>query len=87
MLEFEFDPAKSAANLTKHGIDFAAAQAIWQDMRRVEVPARTTNEPRWMVIGQAAGQCWSAVVTYRDDHVRIISVRRSREGEVAIYEG
>jgi uncharacterized DUF497 family protein len=86
MLEFEFDPAKSAANLVKHGIDFNAAQSIWRDSRRIEVPVRTTDEPRWMVIGQIDGRCWSAVVTYRDDHVRIISVRRSREEEVAIYE-
>lgn len=86
MFDFEFDPAKSAANLVKHGIDFDAAQSIWSDPRRIEVPARTTDEPRWMVIGQINGQCWSAVVTYRDDHVRIISVRRSREGEAAIYE-
>ena len=86
MLEFEFDPAKSAANLVKHGIDFTAAQAIWRDRHRIEVPARTTDEPRWMVIGQVDGRCWSAVVTYRDEHVRIISVRRSREEEVAIYE-
>jgi uncharacterized protein len=86
MLEFEFDPAKSAANLVKHGIDFDAAQSIWRDPRRIEVPARTTDEPRWMVIGQIDGRCWSAVVTYRDDLVRIISVRRSREGEVTIYE-
>lgn len=86
MLDFEFDPAKSVANLAKHGIDFDAAQSIWSDPRRIEVPARTTDEPRWMVIGQIDGQCWSAVVTYRDDHVRIISVRRSREGEAAIYE-
>jgi uncharacterized DUF497 family protein len=87
MLEFEFDPAKSAINLGKHGIDFDAAQAIWRDAHRIEIPARTTDEPRWMVIGQAAGQCWSAVVTYREGHVRIISVRRSRESEIAIYEG
>jgi uncharacterized DUF497 family protein len=87
MLEFEFDSAKSAANLVKHGIDFNAAQSIWRDTHRIEVPARTTDEPRWMVIGQIDGRCWSAVVTYRDEHVRIISVRRSREGEVAIYEG
>ena len=86
MLDFEFDPAKSAANLAEHGIDFDAAQSIWADPRRIEVPARTTDEPRWMVIGQIDGQCWSAVVTYRGDHVRIISVRRSREGEAAIYE-
>jgi uncharacterized protein len=86
MLEFEFDPAKSAANLVKHDIDFDAAQSIWRDPRRIEVQARTTDEPRWMVIGQIDGRCWSAVVTYRDDLVRIISVRRSREGEVTIYE-
>jgi uncharacterized protein len=86
MPEFGFDPAKGTANLVKHGIDFDAAQSIWRDPRRVEVPARTTDEPRWMVIGQIDGRCWSAVVTYRDDYVRIISVRRSREGEVATYE-
>lgn len=63
MLDFEFDPAKSVASLVKHGIDFDAAQSIWLDPRRIEVPARTTDEPRWMVIGQIDGRCWSAVVT------------------------
>jgi uncharacterized protein len=86
MPEFEFDPAKSMANLVKHDIDFDVAQSIWRDPRRIEVPARTTDEPRWMVIGQIDGRCWSAVVTYRGDYVRIISVRRARDGEVAIYE-
>ena len=75
MLEFEFDPAKSAANLVKHGIDFTEAQTLWRDTHRIEVPARI------------AGRVWSAIVTYRDQHVRIISVRPSRESEVALYEG
>jgi uncharacterized DUF497 family protein len=87
MLDFEFDTATSAANLVKHDIDFIAAQSIWRDAHRIEVPARTTDEPRWMVIGQIGGRCWSAVVSYRDEHVRIISVRPSRESEVALYEG
>jgi uncharacterized DUF497 family protein len=87
MREFEFDPAKSVANLAKHGIDFTAAQSIWRDTHRIEVPARTTDEQRWMVIGQIGSRCWSAVVTYRDEDVRIISVRPSRESEVALYEG
>ncbi|MFM9035358.1 MAG: BrnT family toxin, partial [Mycobacterium sp.] len=52
MPEFEFDPAKSEANLLKHGIDFSEAQTLWRDTHRVEVPARTTDEPRWMVIGR-----------------------------------
>jgi uncharacterized DUF497 family protein len=53
---------------------------------RVEVPARTVDEPRWLVIGQLSSRHWSAVVTYREQRVRIISVRRAREEEVAIYE-
>jgi uncharacterized DUF497 family protein len=86
-VEFEYDPAKSDANLAKHGIDFASAQALWDDVMRVEVPARTADEPRWLVVGQIGRQHWSAVVTYRDGRTRIISVRRSRDEEVTIYEG
>jgi len=87
MLDFEFDPAKSVANRGKHGIDSIDAQALRRDVHRIEVPARTTDEPRWMVIGQIDGRVWSAVVTYRGEFVRIISVRTSREGEAALYEG
>ena len=86
-MEFEFDPARSASNLEKHGIDFTAVQALWDDPVRVEIPARTVDEPRWLVIGQIAGRHWSAVVTYREQRVRIISARRSRKEETALYEG
>jgi uncharacterized protein len=86
-MEFEFDPVKSAANQEKHGIDFGRAQELWRDSMRVEVPARTVDEPRWLVIGRIDGKHWSAVVTYREERIRIISVRRSRDEEVAIYEG
>jgi uncharacterized protein len=86
-VEFEFDPAKSAANLEKHGIDFTQAQQLWQDIARVEIPARTTDEPRWLAIGQIDGKHWSVVVTYRQGRVKIISARRSRKEEVALYEG
>jgi len=86
-VEFEFDPAKSASNLEKHGIDFTAVQALWDDAVRVEIPARTVDEPRWLVIGQIAGTHWSVVVTYRGQRVRIISARRSRKEETALYEG
>lgn len=85
-MEFEFDPAKSAANRAKHGIDFRQVQQLWGDPARVEVPARTVGEPRWLVVGRIGEVCWSAVVTYRDLRVRIISVRRARSEEVRIYE-
>jgi uncharacterized protein len=86
-VEFEFDPAKSVANLEKHGIDFTRAQQLWQDVTRVEIPARTTDEARWLVIGRIDGKHWSVVVTYRQGRPRIISARRSRKEEVALYEG
>jgi uncharacterized protein len=86
-VEFEFDPAKSASNTEKHGIDFITVQVLWEDVMRVEIPARTTDEERWLVIGQIEGKHWSVVVTYREQRVRIISARRSRKEETALYEG
>jgi uncharacterized DUF497 family protein len=85
-MEFEFDRRKSKANKAKHGIDFHAAQALWDDPNRIEIPARMEDEPRWLVIGRIGERRWSAVITYRADRVRIISVRHSRNEEIAIYE-
>jgi uncharacterized DUF497 family protein len=85
-MEFEFDPGKSAANRRKHGIDFVEAQTIWDDPDMIEIPARTKDEPRFLVIGMIEGRHWSGVITYRGERIRIISVRRSREEEIEIYE-
>lgn len=87
MVEFEFDAIKSESNHRKHGINFIEAQALWADSLRVEVPARTEDEPRWLVIGRIQESHYSAVITYRKGRVRLISVRRARREEVAIYEG
>jgi len=85
-MEFEFDRRKSRSNHKKHGIDFSGAQALWEDPDLIEIPARTTDEPRLLVIGRIGDEHWSAVVTYRDDRIRIISVRRSRKEEIELYE-
>lgn len=86
-MDFEFDPGKSDANKQKHGIDFTKAQALWAEVDLVEIPAFTSDEPRSVVIGKIGALHWSAVITYRDACIRIISVRRSRKEEVEIYEG
>ena len=83
---FEFDPGTSDRNLAKHGIDFIGAQRLWNDQNLLEIPARTEDEPRFIVIGQIDAAHWSAVITYRSDDIRIISVRRSRAEEVVLYE-
>jgi uncharacterized DUF497 family protein len=86
-MEFEFDSEKSDDNKKKHGIDFNEAQAIWNDPDFIEIPVKTSDEPRFLVIGKISGKHWSGVITYRGEKIRIISVRRSGEGEVDIYEG
>jgi uncharacterized DUF497 family protein len=86
MIEFEFDHDKSLSNLNKHGIDFEQAQALWSDFNLLEVQARSDDEPRFVVIGKIQDKHWSAVITYRDGRIRIISVRRSRQAEVKLYE-
>ncbi len=83
---FEFDEKKSASNVKKHGIDFVAAQELWDDPDLTEVKAVCDGEPRFLVIGRIKEKHWSAVITYRGDKVRIISVRRSRKTEVKLYE-
>ena len=86
MTSFEFDAAKSESNRTKHGIDFVEAQDLWNDAMLLEIPAKTDDEPRYLVIGLIDENHWSAVITYRGANVRLISVRRARTEEVLLYE-
>jgi uncharacterized protein len=86
MISFEFDAVKSESNRTKHGIDFFEAQGLWNDPMLLEIPAKTDDELRYLVIGLIDGKHWSAIITYREANVRLISVRRARTEEVALYE-
>ncbi len=83
---FEFNSNKSESNRLKHGIDFEQAQDLWNDPLLLEIPAKLEDEPRFLVIGIIEKQHWSAIVTYRNTNIRLISVRRSRKEEVALYE-
>jgi uncharacterized protein len=85
-MDFEFDTRKSDSNKTKHGIDFYEAQVLWDDPDLIEIPLRTSDEPRFLVIGKITEKYWSGIITYRSSKTRIISVRRSRKEEVDIYE-
>ncbi|NDU90303.1 MAG: BrnT family toxin [Ferrovum sp.] len=86
MHTFEFDESKSQVNLSKHGISFIDAQLLWNDPMLLEIPATTEDEPRFLVIGLINGKHWSAILTYRGNNIRLISVRRSRTEEVTLYE-
>jgi uncharacterized DUF497 family protein len=85
-MNFEFDPEKSDSNSIKHGIDFVEAQGLWSDADLLEIPAKTTDEPRFLVIGKIGEKHWTGIITYRSDNIRIISVRRARNEEIELYE-
>ena len=85
-MEYEFDPKKSDINKNKHGIDFIKAQALWNDADLLEIPAKTSDEARFLVIGKIDDKHWTGIVTYRNDNIRIISVRRARNEEIEAYE-
>jgi uncharacterized protein len=85
-MNFEFDPEKSDTNKNKHGIDFVEAQKLWNDIDLLEIPAKTTDEPRFLVIGKMGEQHWTGIITYRDDNIRIVSVRHARNEEIELYE-
>ena len=85
-MDFEFDKNKSEVNKQKHGIDFNEAKKLWEDPDYVEIPIKTIDELRFLIIGKISGKHWTGVITYRGERTRIISIRRSRKEEIDIYE-
>ena len=86
IMELEFDKRKNQSNKKKHGIDFVEAQNLWEDPDRIEIPLKAIGESRFIIIGKISDKYWSSIITYRNEKVRIISVRRSRMEEIEIYE-
>ena len=85
-MSFEYDPKKSDINKDKHGINFVEAQELWNDPDLLEIPAKTTDEPRSLIIGKIGEKHWSGIISYRLNNIRLISVRRARNEEVELYE-
>lgn len=84
---FEYDDQKSRSNKEKHGLDFEDAQALWDDPDALEVPILSHDERRFRFIARLPRdpRLWTAIITYRENRTRIISVRRARPKERAAY--
>ena len=85
-MEFQFDKRKGASNFRKHGINFDTAQQLWNDPNLIEIDAKTAVERRYLIIGKIEDKHWAAIITYRDNAIRLISVRPSHKKEVLMYE-
>lgn len=88
-LRFEWDEAKAAFNLAKHGVDFVEAQSVFGDPQSITIfdERHSDEEDRFIDIGLSIfGRLLVVVYTDRDDHIRIISCRPAVPSEQAVYE-
>jgi len=85
--EFEWDANKAAANIAKHGVAFAAIEALYADPEHVIVDTsrHEDGEPRFKLVGQIEDRLFAAVCTMRGTACRVISLRRANASEERIY--
>ena len=88
-LEFEWDPTKAEANLTKHGVPFDEAVTAFADPhgRVVADPRHSVGELRFAILGLSnAGRLLAVMFTERGERIRLISARKATRRERADYE-
>ena len=88
-MAFEWDPAKARANLSKHGVDFADAVAVFEDPLALSRPdADVRGDARFVVLGvDAFGRHLVVAFTERGPNTRLISARLASKKERKSYEG
>lgn len=84
MEEFEWDEAKAASNLEKHGVDFEDAIGIFEGPV-LEVRSDRGSEVRWRAVGVVEGVELAMIYTWREGRRRVISARRARKNEREAY--
>jgi len=87
-LSFEWDPAKAAANLAKHGLSFQLAATAFGDPRSLTIPdpKHSLTENRLVLLGRTSdGSIVVVVHVERGDRIRLISARRASRKERITY--
>lgn len=81
-MDIEFDPAKDASNIAKHGISLARAADI---DALVYVADDRFEEPRFRIYGLLDGTAVCLAGTDRNGTLRAISLRRAHAKEMRRY--
>ncbi len=86
-MAYRWDREKAAANLNKHGIDFADAVSVFSDDLAITVMDERFEEERFITIGiDALGRVLVVIYTWRDSEIRLISARKATRQERTQYE-
>jgi uncharacterized DUF497 family protein len=88
-MRYEWDSAKNRANVTKHGVDFADAVAVFEDDLALTRPdPESRGEPRFVTLGiDGFGRHLIVVYAEREARIRLISARVATKQERKFYEG
>ncbi len=86
-MKFEWDHAKEAGNLVKHGVDFSCVPEAFGDPRRIFIryPGMTAYETRWQLVGFDGHGILTVRFTLRRGWVRVIGAGYWRK-QKQIYE-
>lgn len=84
-MEFEWDEAKRLTNLTKHDIDFLRMRLIFDGRPTVTAPSQRGDEVRNVTTGVIDDRFYTVIWVWRGENIRLISARRSRDGEKRAY--
>jgi len=85
-VKIEFDPAKNAVNMTKHGMPFEAVQFFDWRTAYVEVDTRYPYpEPRFKATGYVGQRLYVLIYCFRGDARRVISLRKANKREEKTY--
>lgn len=82
---FEWDEAKRAANIAKHGLDLMTGSGLFDGRPVYSYPSPRDDENRYVTVGLLAEQFVAVVWTERGEAIRLISLRRARDAEKRIY--
>jgi uncharacterized DUF497 family protein len=86
-MSYEWDPSKAIANIEKHGIDFADAVTVFDDLNAVTIDDLDYEDQRFTTIAMDAfGRILVVVYTWRGDIIRLISARKATKKERKQYE-
>lgn len=87
-MEIEWDPRKAAANLRKHGVEFADAGMVLYDEQAITIPDEGADEEdRFVTLGMdALGRVLVVAYTWHEDRPRLISARKATPRERRQYE-
>lgn len=86
LYEFQYDINKIIKNKAKHGVDFEEAKALFKDENLLVIPLEFEDEKRYAYVGKLNNKIWTAIITCRNNVIRLISVRCAHKTEEKYYE-